>query len=86
MDYTKPRGFKFLSTKAKGDQLKSWLRIYALKIDENVYVITGGAIKLTKTMLEREHTKHELEKLERCHDYLREEGISDIEGFKEICL
>ena len=34
----------------------SWLRIYALRLEPNVYVVTGGAIKLTRTMQEREHT------------------------------
>jgi hypothetical protein len=76
----------FSRNKAKGDRQKSWLRIYALKIDDNLYVVTGGAIKLTRSMQEREHTSKELRKLERCRDYLRELGITDIEGFKELDL
>lgn len=34
----------------------SWLRIYALKLTTGIYIITGGAIKLTATMQERKHT------------------------------
>lgn len=50
--------------KAYGLSYKSWLRLYALRIDENAYVITGGAIKLTETMNDREHLQKELLKLE----------------------
>ena len=28
-------------------QHPSWLRIYAIRIEPNVYIVTGGAIKLT---------------------------------------
>ena len=35
----------------------SWLRLYAIKLTPGVYIITGGAIKLTATMQEREHNK-----------------------------
>ncbi len=73
-------------SKAKGDRQKSWLRLYALKIDSNVYVVTGGTIKLTKKMQDREHTNKELQKIERCRDYLHEQGITDIDGFKELDL
>ena len=43
----------------------SWLRLYAIKLVSGVYIITGGAIKLTATMQEREHTRNELIKLEK---------------------
>jgi len=58
----------------------NWLRIYALRIDQNAYLITGGAIKLTQTMQDRPHTNDELLKLEQCRNYLLEEGIVDIDG------
>jgi hypothetical protein len=45
---------------------RRWLRLYAVKIEPNYYVITGGSIKLTHTMKEREHTQNELSKLEKC--------------------
>ena len=46
----------------------SWLRLYAIKLTSGVYIITGGAIKLTATMQEREHTRKELVKMIRSDD------------------
>lgn len=61
----------------------SWLRIYAIKLSEGVYVITGGAIKLTLKMEEREHTRQELVKLEKVRSFLLNENIIDDDGFVE---
>ena len=61
----------------------SWLRIYAIKLSEGVYVITGGAIKLTLKMEEREHTKLELAKMERVRSFLLNENIIDDDSFVE---
>ena len=49
--------------KAYGQASPSWLRVYALRVDTNLFVITGGAIKLTETMNDRDHLKLELKKL-----------------------
>lgn len=73
-------------SKATGDTQRSWLRVYAIKLQSNAYVVTGGAIKLTPKMQDREHTRHELSMLDRCKDYLREQGIADIEGLSELVL
>ena len=62
----------------------SWLRLYAVKLQSNRYLITGGAIKLTATMQEREHTLEELRKLNTLRDNLLKEGIIDYEGFKSM--
>ena len=62
----------------------SWLRLYAVRLQSNRYLITGGAIKLTATMQEREHTLEELRKLNRVRDNLLKEGIIDYEGFKSM--
>lgn len=74
----------FLSKeKAKGHRLSghsSWLRIYAIKLDRGIYIVTGGAIKLTHLMAEREHTLRELNKMETVRNYLLENGIVDPEG------
>lgn len=59
----------------------SWLRLYAIRLSAQVYVITGGAIKLTATMQEREHTSNELLKMEKVRRYLLDEGIIDDDGF-----
>ena len=70
--------------KAKGCFHPSWLRLYAIRFDANLYLITGGTIKLTRTMNEREHTLRELVKLETVRNYLIENGVSDLDGLKEI--
>ncbi len=62
----------------------SWLRLYAIKLEPGCYVITGGAIKLTRTMEEREHTLKELSKMEQVRNYLIEQGVVDVAGFEEI--
>lgn len=61
----------------------SWLRIYAIKLDPGIYVITGGAIKLTRTMQEREHTLVELARMEKVRNFLIEKGICDMDSFKD---
>lgn len=43
--------------------------------------MTGGAIKLTATMAEREHTLLELAKMEKVRNFLLDEGIVDKESF-----
>jgi hypothetical protein len=53
----------------------SWLRLYAIRIAPNLFVITGGAIKLTHRMEEREHTRNELVKLEKVKAYLQDQGL-----------
>lgn len=77
-------GKDLAKSKGKGKFPKSWLRIYAIRIDGNLYVVTGGTIKLTQTMDERAHTRDELQKLRRVHDYLIEEGIIGCESFYEL--
>ena len=62
----------------------SWLRIYAIKLEQGVYIITGGAIKLTLRMDERDHTRRELEKMEKVRQYLLEENIVDEDGFLDF--
>lgn len=46
-------------------------------------MITGGAIKFTLRMDEREHTKNELIKLEKVRRFLLKENIVDDMGFIE---
>lgn len=61
----------------------TWLRIYALRVDKNTFIVTGGAIKLTQKMQDREHTNKELQNLETCRNFLIEQGIVDVEGIIE---
>lgn len=62
----------------------SWLRIYAIKLEPGCYIITGGAIKLTRTMQEREHTLAELTKMEKVRSYLLNGGAIDADGFVDF--
>ena len=66
------------------DRHASWLRIYAIRLEPNVYVVTGGAIKLSRTMQEREHTALELDKLNRCKAFLKANGVFDQDSFVEL--
>ena len=58
-----------------------WLRIYAIQIAENLYVITGGAIKITKTMQQHKDTNNELAQLNYSRDWLKHQGIETDESF-----
>ena len=73
--------------KAKGFRTSghpSWLRLYALKLEPETYVITGGAIKLTHTMGERQHTIMELQKMENVRNFLLAKGVSDLDGMYDL--
>ena len=75
--------------KAKGNRIfrhDSWLRLYAIRFQRNSYLVTGGTIKLTRTMQEREHTLEELRKLENVRNFLISEGAYDIDGFYDLIL
>lgn len=61
----------------------SWLRIYAIKLEPGCYIITGGAIKLTRTMQEREHTLEELRKIEKVRQFLIDGNVCDRDGFTD---
>lgn len=61
----------------------SWLRLYAIKLEPGIYVITGGAIKLTRTMQEREHTLLELARMEKVRRYLLDNNIADMDSFQD---
>lgn len=65
---------------------ESLLRMYAIKINEDTFVITGGAIKLPlhHLMGDREHTKKERAKLNVAKQYLESKGIIDEESFFEF--
>src|SRR5690606_34522103 len=62
------------------------LRLYAVRIDEDTFVITGGAIKLPlhHLMEDRAHTREELGKLNSAKDYLKNKGIFDEHSFFEF--
>lgn len=66
---------------SKGSAKSRWrrnpkLRIYAIRIDEDTYVLTGGAIKLTHKMEEAEATRKELDKLMDVKRWLKNKGVA----------
>jgi hypothetical protein len=71
-------------SKAYGTGAKSWLRIYAVRLNYDFFVVSGSAIKLTKTMNEREHLKEELEKLNVLVRFLKELNIETVEDWGYI--
>ena len=66
-----------LKSLEKSKAKSSWLRIYAVRLNTNVYVVSGGAIKLRKTMNDRDHLITELSKLEIVKRYLEEDDEAD---------
>ncbi|PSL32531.1 hypothetical protein [Dyadobacter jiangsuensis] len=71
-------------SKAYGTGAKSWLRIYAVRLNYGFFVISGSAIKLTKTMTERTHLKEELTKLDVLVKFLKELNIETVEDWGYI--
>jgi hypothetical protein len=69
---------KFDKAKAYSIEKPYWLRIYGIKINDELFVITGGGIKLVRKMSESNLLKIELEKLEAAAKYL--ENDKDIDG------
>ena len=71
--------------KSKARIKKGWLRLYAIRLAENCYLVTGGAIKLTQDM-KRDHLQTELKKLEQAKLLLRDNGIDypeDLNTFRD---
>ena len=69
--------------KAKGMIRPSWLRIYAIRVEANLFVVSGGAIKLTPKMNNRNHLNLELQKLEITRKYLLDDN-NDLLDFVEL--
>jgi hypothetical protein len=72
------------TTLSKQKSKHYWLRLYAIKIESNHYVITGGAIKMTHKMNQNQLTKKEASILEKCRNYLLENDIYDSDSFYEL--
>lgn len=68
----------------KGKIPKNQLRLYAIKLDTNCFVITGGAIKMSQRMDEHPDTKNELVKLNNARSYLNKNGVVDADSFVEL--
>lgn len=82
----KQTGEKISRAKAKFGQISSnrAFRIYAIKIDSNCFLITGGAIKITLEMDGAEHTKNELNKINFVYNKAQSEHIFDKLSFFDL--
>ncbi len=60
------------------------LRIYGIRIAEDTYVVTGGAIKLTQFMKDRDHTDTELKKITKVRDWLKNAGVTEAEDLGNL--
>jgi hypothetical protein len=76
--------YKFQETRAYGTGNKSWLRVFAIRISPQCFVVSGSAIKLTETMNERSHTLEELDKLKITAAYLTANGLLEEDDFGYI--
>ncbi|MBP6871945.1 MAG: hypothetical protein KBC43_08060 [Bacteroidales bacterium] len=81
--FDKETGIKILSLR-KGKLNHNHLRIYAIKIDTDCFVITGGAIKMSQAMQDFPDTQIELDKLYAAQRYLKDNGVFDIDSFFEL--
>jgi hypothetical protein len=61
--------------KAKPENKLPFLRLYAIRLADDCYIITGGAIKLTQEMNGMAHLENELNKMEQVKRYLKENEI-----------
>jgi hypothetical protein len=66
--------------KGKPNLLKPMIRLYAIELEDGTLIITGGGIKLTKTM--ENNLVEEKKQLTRVQNFLRAEGISDKLGLR----
>jgi hypothetical protein len=73
-----------ISTRMQNDEdICDWLRLYGLRIGTTIISITGGTIKLTREMRDREHTRQELDKLGNYKIILNGYSVYDEESLKE---
>jgi cell division protein FtsB len=62
----------------------NFLRLYAIRIDTNCFVITGGAIKFHHLNNQRKHTQDEMDKIDKCRNYLKSKNVFDADSFYEF--
>ncbi len=68
----------------KGKITNNDIRIYAIKVPEEFYVITGGAIKMSQKMQEHPCTNKELIKLYNAKTFLELNGNTNEDAFLEL--
>ena len=69
----------YLPVKGYGTAFPSLLRLYAIRLAPNSYIVTGGGIKYCRKMDDSPELKDELKKIEQVRRYLKENAIFDSE-------
>lgn len=72
--YNHPRYYTDVKAKGYPDEAP-WLRVYAVKCDDNLYVVTGFGLKLVQDMRDDPDLVIELQKLESATYYLDSIGM-----------
>lgn len=68
--------YEYVPMKSYGRCIPSLIRLYAIKMDKNRYLITGGGIKLCKTIQESPGLKdHVMQNIESVRSWLKENDI-----------
>jgi hypothetical protein len=62
----------------------TWIRLYAIRISAEIFVITGSAIKLTATNQQAEHTNLENKKMDEAVRYLKNHQLSNPIAFEGL--
>lgn len=70
----------YVPMKSYGTERPSLVRMYAIKLRQNTYLITGGGIKLADTIQKSPDLRdHVMPNLKRVRGYLKANGIIDNE-------
>jgi hypothetical protein len=73
-------------SKTQGPDKDCWIRIYGVRVNPEMFIVTGGAIKLVHRIKDDKNLIDERSKLLRVRDYLKQEGLFDAEAYQEIIL
>jgi hypothetical protein len=67
-----------LETKAYGTEAgKSFLRMYAIRLNDGCYIVVGGLIKTSKTLQDSKEGKAILKRIKQVAKFLREKNYTD---------
>ena len=77
-------GYTLLSLRKGKTSNKDGLRLYAVKIDDDCFLITGGAIKMSLKNKDHKDTRVEMKKIAKVKSFLQENGVIDKESFYEF--
>lgn len=80
--FTSVDDFPYFSDYVEQKIKHSWLRLFAVRTDDDLFFITGGTIKLTRALQSAPHSNRELKKARAVAKYLRD--VVDNDKFYEV--